>query len=185
MKAKDVRKGAIILYRDAPHQVLEFYHRTPGNLRAFVQMKLRSLLSGLQAEARFSSVEDLALADIYAFEATYLYADTLGAHFMNTNNYEELVIPEDIIGEKRFYLLDGMNLQVITYKEQPISVSLPKSVSLTVKDTTPDLKGATASNSPKPATTNTGLVVSVPPFIKVGDKIVVDTEDGSYLSRAD
>lgn len=185
MRAKDIRKGNVIIYKDAPHRVLDFHHHTPGNLRALVQTKLRNVLTGLQTEARFSSTEDLQSADIYSFQATYLYHDAMGYHFMNSETYEETVLSTDIMGDSVYYLHDGMVVEVSTYNEQPIGIQLPKTVVLTIVDTAPELRGATASNSPKPATTETGLVVSVPPFLKIGDKITIDTEDGSYLSRAD
>ncbi|MFN8392263.1 MAG: elongation factor P [Bdellovibrionota bacterium] len=185
MKAKDIRKGKVILFKDAPHSVMEFTHRTPGNLRAFVQAKLRNLITGQQTETRFSSTEDLTLADVYAFDATYLYKDTSGYHFMNSETYEETVINDELIADNYYYLSDGMKVSINTYNENPISITLPKTVVLTIEDTAPELRGATASNSPKPAKTNTGLTLSVPPFLKIGDKIVVDTEEAAYLSRAD
>lgn len=185
MKAKDIRKGKIVIYKGAPHSVMDFQHRTPGNLRAFVQAKLRNILNGVQTETRFSSTEDLEEADVYSFKATYLYHDASGYHFMNTENYEEVVISDELVGDGAYYLMDGMEVGVNTYNEQPIAVDFPKTVVLTVADTQPELRGATASNSPKPATTNTGLTISVPTFVKVGDKVIVDTVEGVYLSRSD
>lgn len=185
MKAKDVRKGTVILYKDAPHRVLDFHHHTPGNLRALVQTKLRNVITGVQTEARFSSTEDLQQAEIYQFDATYLYGDAAGYHFMNSESYEEVVLTEELVGDGKLYLQDGMTVQISTYNENPIGISLPKTVTLSIVETPPEMRGATASNSPKPATTDTGLVLSVPPFLKVGDRIIVDTDDGSYISRAD
>ncbi len=185
MKAKDIRKGRVIMYNGAPHSVMDFQHRTPGNLRAFVQAKLRNLLTGMQTETRFSSTEELDLADVYAYKATYLYQDATGYHFMNTESYEQITLQPEMIGDANYYLFDGMEVQISTFNEAPISVQLPKTVVLTIADCPPEMRGATASNSPKPATTDTGLTVSVPPFLKIGDKIVVDTEEGAYLSRAD
>lgn len=185
MKAKDIRKGKVIMFKEAPHVVMEFTHRTPGNLRAFVQAKLRNLLNGTQTETRFSSTEDIQLADVYDFDATYLYQDTLGYHFMNSESYEQLSLSEDLVGDNKYYLQDGMTVSISTYNEAPISITIPKTVVLTIVETQPEMKGATASNSPKPATLDTGLVVSVPAFLKVGEKVIVDTEEGTYLSRAE
>lgn len=185
MKAKDMRKGTVIVYRDAPHQVFDFQHRTPGNLRAFIQVKLRNLITGAQCETRFSSTEDVPVADVYSLDATYLYQDSEGYHFMNSQNYEEIVLKEDIVSDNKFYLQDNMSIQITTYNEEPIGIQLPKTVTLTIVETQPEMRGATASNSPKPATTDTGLTLSVPPFLKVGDKIIVDTTEGLYLSRMD
>lgn len=185
MKAKDIRKGRVIMYNGAPHSVMEFQHRTPGNLRAFVQVKLRNLVAGTQTETRFSSTEDLPLADVYMFKATYLYGDSTGYHFMNAESYEQVTLAPEMLGDANLYLQDGMEVQISTFNEQPIAVQLPKTVTLTVADTAPEMRGATASNSPKPAKTDTGLSIMVPPFIKIGEKVVVDTEEGVYLSRAD
>lgn len=185
MRAKDVRKGNVIIFKDVPHRVADFTHRTPGNLRAFVQVKLRNLMNGALMETRFSSDEDLQLADMFSYKASYLYGDDTGYTFMNVDTYEQVTLNDEIIGDSRYYLMDGITVEIMTWEERPIGVTLPKTVELTVTDTTPEMRGATASNSPKPATTHTGLQVSVPPFVKIGDRIVVDTEDGSYLSRAD
>ena len=185
MKAKDIRKGKVIMFKDAPHAVMDFQHRTPGNLRAFVQAKLRNLMTGLQTETRFSSTEDLPLADVDEYDATYLYSDSSGYHFMNTENYEEAVLTSELLGDNYLYLQDGMVVTVLTFNGSPIAITIPKTVILTITDTTPELRGSTASNSPKPATTDTGLVISVPTFLKIGDKVVVDTEEGVYLSRAE
>lgn len=185
MKAKDIRRGAIVLYKDAPHRVLSFEHRTPGNLRAFVQVTMRNLLSGAQSDTRFSSTEDIPEADVFTSRATFTYADGGTYFFMNTSNYEEVPISGELLGDGKFYLQDGMEVDILSYNNEPIGITLPKTVVLTVSETEPELRGATASNSPKPATTDTGLTLSVPPFIKVGERIVVDTEEGRYISRAD
>ena len=185
MKAKDIRKGTVVMYKGAPHRVLNFQHRTPGNLRAFVQATLRNVITGVQGDTRFSSTEDLETADIFSSKATYLYGDGNGYHFMDTQSYEEMVLPAELIGDSKYYLQDSMEVQISIYNEQPIGVDLPKTVVLTITETSPEMKGATASNSPKPATLDTGLVVSVPPFLKVGERVVVDTDTAEYLSRAD
>ena len=185
MKAKDMRKGTVIVYKNAPHSVLEFHHRTPGNLRAFIQVKLRNLITSIQCEERFSSTEDIPLADVYNFQATYLYKDTTGYHFMNSESYEQLTMDDGLLGDSIYYLQEGMSVGIATYQEQPISISLPKTVTLTILETQPELRGATASNSPKPATCDTGLAITVPAFVKIGDKVIVDTDEGNYISRAD
>ncbi len=185
MRAKDVRKGSIIIYQNVPHKVTEFMHRTPGNLRAFVQVKLRNIMNGVLTETRFSSTEDLTEADVFAYRAQFLYKDDLGYHFMNQDNYEQITINETLIGENSGYLVDNMVIDIMTYDENPIGVQLPKTVELTIVDCPPEIKGATATNSPKQALTNTGITVNVPSFLGVGSKIIVNTEDGSYLSRAE
>lgn len=185
MKAKDIRKGTILLYNNAPYRVMDFHHHTPGNLRAMVQTKLRNLLSGTQTEVRFSSTEDIPEADVFTQKATYLYGDGSGHNFMTTETFEEVTLGEDVIGEGKYYLQEGMEVEVCLWNNQPISVQFPKTAILTIADTEPEMRGATASNSPKPAKTDTGLTLSVPPFVKIGDRVVVDTAEGKYLSRSD
>jgi elongation factor P len=185
MKAKDIRRGSVIMYNNAPYRVMDFHHHTPGNLRAMVQTKLRNLLSGNQTEVRFSSTEDIPEADVYITQATFLYNDNNGYHFMTTESYEELSFDTETIGDARYYLQEGMQVEVSVYNQQPISVTLPKTAVVTIADTEPELRGATASNSPKPAKTESGLALTVPPFIKIGDKVIVDTEEGKYVSRAE
>ena len=185
MKANDIRKGLVIMHNNQPHRVMEFNHHTPGNLRAMVQTKLRNLLSGNQTEVRYSSTETIVEADVTVFAATYLYADGSGYHFMNTDSYEEVTVSPAALGEASYYLQDEMKVDITTYEGDPIGVSLPSTVTLTIVETEPELKGSTASNSPKPAKTNTGLALTVPPFVKVGDRVLVNTDEGKYLSRAD
>ncbi|MBX7144782.1 MAG: elongation factor P [Oligoflexia bacterium] len=185
MKANDIRKGIVVMHNGAPHRVMDFRHHTPGNLRAMVQTKLRNLLTGNQSEVRYSSTEEIEEADVRTFPATYLYADQEGYHFMNAENYEELTINGETLGDASYYLQDQMKVDVTTYEGNPIGVNLPSTVVLTIVETEPEVKGATASNSPKPAKTDTGLALSVPPFVKIGDKILVNTAEGKYLSRAD
>lgn len=184
MKAKDIRKGTVILHNNAPHRVMEFHHHTPGNLRAMVQTKLRNLLSGSQTEARFSSTEDLQEANVFTFPASYLYSDGSGHHFMNSDSYEEVNISDEVMSDGKYYLQEGMSVTILSFDEVPIGVQFPKTVVLSIIDTEPELRGATASNSPKPAKTETGLSLTVPAFVKIGDSIVVDTEEGKYVSRS-
>jgi elongation factor P len=185
MKANDIRRGIVIMYNKTPHRVIDFRHHTPGNLRAMVQTKLRNLLNGTQTDVRFSSTEEVERADINTSPATYLYSDSEGFHFLNSDSYEQFAISREVLGEGVYYLQDEMQVVVTFYEGQPIGIELPSTVVLTVTETEPELRGATASNSPKPATTSTGLTVTVPPFVKIGDKIIVNTEEGKYIGRAE
>jgi elongation factor P len=185
MKAKDVRKGQTIIYKNTPHRVLEAVHRTPGNLRAFVQMKLRNVLNGIQVDDRFSSFDEIDQADMAQFKASFLYADDNGFHFMNTENYEQTSLMAELVGDAANYLFEGLIAEIQLFEDRPIGITLPKTVVLKVVDTSPELKGATQTNVGKPATMNTGLVVQVPAFIKLGENLNIDTEEGRYLSRAD
>lgn len=186
MKANDIRRGIILMYNKSPHKVMDFHHHTPGNLRAMVQTKLRNLLSGNQTEVRFSSTEEIEIADVFSFDATYLYSDTDGsANFMNGQTYEEVKLGEKLLGDAKYYLQEQMQVMITSYNGAPIGIELPESVVLTIAETAPELRGATASNSPKPATTDTGLQLTVPPFVKQGERILVNTRDGTYISRSE
>jgi elongation factor P len=184
MKAKDMRKGTVLVLKGQLYSVMDFHHHTPGNLRAMVQCKLRNLQNGTQTEQRFSSTEDLETADVFQQKGTYLYSDTNGHHFMNGETYEEVTISDEMIGDGRYYVKEGMEVQLSMYDENPIGIQLPMTVTLRVADTEPGIKGATATNSPKPARMETGLQLTVPQFVNVGDEIIVKTDTGEYLSRA-
>jgi len=184
MNATDIRRGMVILYKDVPHRVLEFQHRTPGNLRAFVQAKLRNLESGLSTEVRFSTSESIERAALEEQEMEYLYSDRDTYYFMNTETYEQIELDDETLGDATHYLVPSTKIVVNVFEGRPLSVAVPDVVELAVVETIPDLKGATASNSPKPAKLETGISVMVPPFIKEGDRVRVDTATGEYLERA-
>ena len=184
MQANDIRRGMIIVYDGVPHRVLDFQHRTPGNLRAFVQTKLRSLKTGSSIEVRFSSTDNIERAILEEHEMEYLYSDGQMYHFMNTETYEQVALDSETLGDAIGYLAPNTKIQVEFFEGQPIGIDLPSVVELTVVETEPGLKGATASNSPKPAKLETGVTVQVPPFIKEGDRIRVDPSKGVYLERA-
>lgn len=185
MKASDIRKGSIVMHKGVPHRIMDFRHHTPGNLRAMVQTKMRNILTGTQTEVRYSSTEEIEEADVHTTAASYLYSDANGYHFMNSDNYEEVSLSAESLGDYVYYLQDQMEVEITVWNGETIGVNLPATVTLTVTETEPEIKGATASNSPKGAKTNTGLTLSVPAFIKQGEKIIVSTEDGKYLSRAE
>jgi elongation factor P len=182
MNANDIRRGMIIMYNGTPHRVLDFQHRTPGNLRAFVQAKLRNLRNGSSTEVRFSSTENIERALLEEHEMEFLYSDGDMHHFMNTETYDQIGLDGESLGSAMDYLVPGTKIQV-EFFEAPIGVELPPAVELTVVETEPELRGATASNSPKPAKLETGVIVSVPPFVKEGDRIRVDPSKGTYLER--
>ena len=184
MKAKDVRKGTVLIFKNSLYSVMDFHHHTPGNLRAMVQMKLRNLNNGTQTEHRFSSTEEIETADVFQQKGTFLYSDGSGYHFMNAETFEQVTISDEMIGDGRYYIVEGMEVQLSMYEENPIGIQLPMTVTLTIAETEPGIKGATATNSAKAAKTDTGLQLTVPQFVNTGDKIVVKTDSGEYLSRA-
>jgi elongation factor P len=184
MQANDIRRGMLIMYNNAPHRVLDFQHRTPGNLRAFVQAKLRNIKTGSSTEVRFSSTENIERAILEDHEMEYLYSDGDMYHFMNTETYDQIALDNETLGDAMEYLVPGTKIQVEFFEGAPMGIELPPAVELTVVETSPELKGATASNSPKPAKLETGVTVQVPPFIKQGDRIRVDPSKGVYIDRA-
>jgi elongation factor P len=182
--ATQLRPGMIIKHNNDLHAVFSVEHRTPGNLRAFIQAKLRNLRSGAMFEYRFRSGDAIEKITVDEVEMEYLYNDGDTYHFMNTENYEQLGLNRDILGDAVDYLIANLKIKVEFFNDKPVGIELPQTVELTVIETEPGLKSATASSVTKPAKTETGLVVQVPPFINEGEKIRVDTSEGAYLSRA-
>jgi len=159
-------------------------HRTPGNLRAFIQAKLRNIRTGAMFEHRFRSGDPIDRINVDEVAMEYLYQDGDSYHFMNTESYEQIFLSKDVLGDAVDYLTANLQIKVEFYDGKPVGIELPQTVELTVVETEPGLKSATASSVTKPAKTETGLVVQVPPFINEGEKIRVDTAEGAYLSRA-
>jgi elongation factor P len=182
--ATQLRPGMVVKFNNELHTVFSMVHRTPGNLRGFVQAKMRNIRSGSMIEHRFSSEDKVERITLDEQEMEYLYDDGDSYYFMNTENYEQIHLTKDNLGDGVMYLIPQLKVSVEFYEGRPISVELPPSIEMTVKETEPGLKGATVSNVTKPAKMDTGLVVMVPPFINEGEKIRVSTSDGSYLERA-
>jgi elongation factor P len=182
--ATQIRPGMVIKFNNELHSVFSMVHRTPGNLRGFVQAKMRNLRSGSMIEHRFSSEDKVDRVALDEQEMEYLYDDGEDYHFMNTETYEQMHLNKDILGDGVYYLVANMKVNIEFYEGKPISVELPPSVELTVVETEPGLKGSTVSNVTKPATLETGLTVQVPPFINQGERIRVSTSEGTYLERA-
>jgi len=184
ISATQLRPGMIIKHNDQLHLVFKVEHRTPGNLRAFIQAKLRNLKSGAMFEHRFRSVDSIEKVSIDEVAMDFLYADGDDYYFMNPVDYEQTVLKGSTLGDAVDYLTPNLQIKVSYHDGQPVGIDLPPSVELTVVETEPGLKSATASSVTKPAKTETGLVVQVPAFINEGEKIRVDTSEGAYLSRA-
>jgi len=165
-------------------RVLELQHVTPGNLRGFVRVKFRNIRSGSLSDQKLRSEDTIERATLDEREMQYLYRDGDSFHFMDTTSYEQLHIQEEVLGDSVNYLIPDALIKVEFYGSEPVGIELPQTVDLTVEDTAPGIKGATASAQVKPARLETGLVVQVPPFVNTGDKVRVNTETGEYLSRA-
>lgn len=179
-----MRPGMVIKFNNELFAIFSVFHRTPGNLRGFVQAKMRSLRSGSMIEHRFSSEDRVERALLDEHEMEYLYDDGEYYYFMNTENFEQMHLTSEILGDGVQYLVPQLRVNVEFYEGKPISVELPATVDMTVVETEPGLKGATVSNVTKPAKMETGLVVQVPPFINQGEKIRVNTAEGTYQERA-
>ena len=182
--ATQLRPGMIVKFNNELHSVFSMVHRTPGNLRGFVQAKMRNLRSGSMIEHRFSSEDKVERIALDEQEMEYLYDDGEYFYFMNTENYEQMHLTKDFLGDGVLYLTPQLKVNVEFYQGKPISVELPPSVEMTVMETEPGLKGSTVSNVTKPAKMETGLVVNVPAFINQGERIRINTSEGSYLERA-
>jgi len=183
MQANDLRPGMVIEHNGELFSIHRAEHRTPGNLRAFVQARMRNLRTGGIADHRFRSTDEVERAMIDETEMQYLYADGDSYVFMNTENYEQLHLHKDVVGDRAQYLVPEVMLKVEFYEGRPIDVQLPPTVDLRVVETEPGIKGGSATNVMKPAKLETGLVVGVPPFIGAGETIRVDTSEGTYLER--
>jgi elongation factor P len=184
LSATQIRPGMVIKFNNELYSVFAMTHRTPGNLRGFVQVRMRSLRNGSMNEHRFSTDDKVEKAILDEQEMEYLYDDGEYYYFMNTENYEQIHLTKDLLGDAVNYLIPQLKVHVEFYEGKPMSVELPATVDLTVVETEPGLKGATVSNVTKPAKMETGLMVQVPPFITEGEKIRVNTSEGTYQERA-
>ena len=182
--ATQLRSGMLIIHNGELHRVHEMVHKTPGNLRGFVQAKMRNVRSGSMNEHRFGSTDRVEKASLDEREMEYLYSDSAGHHFMDQSSYDQLTLSDEVIGEQMKYLLPNTVIHVDFYEENPVGIELPNTVTLKVIETQPGMKGATASASYKPATLETGLQVMVPQFVDAGIRIKIDTRDNSYVERA-
>jgi len=183
ISANDIRKGMVILFEGTPVKVMEFRHHTPGNLRAMVQTRLRNLLTGNSFEHRFRSADTLDVVRLDQQTMEYLYSDGSHHHFMNSETYEQVALTEDELGDAAQWLMPGLKIEVEFYDGTPIGITLPGSMELTVVETEPVMKGATASNSNKPAKLENGVTLYVPPFIVEGEKIKVNPSEARYMER--
>lgn len=184
MKAIDLRPGYGVKMDGKLWVVANYEFRNPGNLRSFVNVKFKNVQSGGQVEKRMQPSEDVEIIDLDRRPMEYLYSDNTGATFMDLETYDQIVMPKDVLGESLLYLRPNAQTVVLCYNHNPISLELPLTVELEVKDTPPEIKGATATNQQKDATMDTGLKTRVPPFIKIGEVLKISTADGSYIGRA-
>jgi elongation factor P len=183
MKASDMKKGQTIKIDDKLFAIVDYQHVKLGKGGAVYQTKLKSLADGSIQNIRLRSEENIEEAFLDKRKYEYLYSAGSEHVLMDINNYEQISLDDEAFGDGSKYLKPNTQLQVSLYEGKPVVVELPNTVDLEVTDTAPEIKGATATNQYKPATLETGLIVQVPPFIKIGEVIRVDTRSGDYLTR--
>jgi elongation factor P len=181
--ATQMRPGMIIKFKDDLHLVFSVEHRTPGNLRAFIQAKLRNIRTGAMYVERFRSPDPIDRVIVDEVKMEFLYSDGDEYYFMD-EKFEQTMLKRDTLGDAVEYLLPNLSIGVSFHDGKAVGIELPGVVEMTVIETEPGIKSATASSVTKPAKMETGLVVAVPPFINEGEKIRVDTAEGAYISRA-
>lgn len=184
VQATQLRPGNLIKFNNELMQVLKTEHRTPGNLRGFVRAWLRNVRTGAAFDNRFASEDFIERVQLDTQDMEYLYNDGDIYYFMNTETFEQTGINADQLGDQVNYLMPNTSVVVQFYEEKPLSVDLPQIIEMEVIETEPGIKGATVTNVTKPAKMDTGLVIQVPPFIKEGEKIKINTSDGSYAGRS-
>ena len=184
LSATRLKRGMIIKQDGELLRVLDLEHKTPGNLRGFVRIKVKNLRNGATNEQRLRSDDSVERAVLDEKKMQFLYSDSEGHHFMDTETYEQTRLSDEALGDSVGFLKPEMTISVEFYGAEPVGIELPPMVDMKIVSTVPAIKGATATNQLKPATTETGMVVNVPPFIGEGDVIRVSTESVEYQSRA-
>jgi elongation factor P len=182
--ATQIRRGMVIVFDGDPCRITEFRHHTPGNLRAMVQAKLKNLRTGSNFEHRFRAADSVDPASMETHELEYIYDAGGTYHFMNTENYEQLELDEEALGDNAPWMQPNMKIQAEFYDGRPVGIRLPNSLTLEVVETSPVMKTATKTASQKPATLENGVTVNVPEFIGTGDKVRVNPATGEYQERA-
>jgi elongation factor P len=184
MPATQIRRGMVIVFDGDPCRVVEFRHHTPGNLRAMVQTKLKNLRSGSSFEHRFRAADAIERASLETHELEFLYQGGSTYHFMNTENYDQLEMDDEMLGDAAQWLQPGMKIQAEYYQGKPIGIELPNSIELEIVETSPVMKSATKTASFKPAKLENGATVTIPEFIPSGERIRVNPNTGEYIDRA-
>ena len=182
--ASDLRRGMAINYNGDISVVLDFQHRTPGNLRAFVQASLRSIRTGKTSDVRFSSTEKIEPIPMMTTKMEYSYKDGADYVFTNPENYESVTLNAELVGEAKDFIIENAPVTVTFVDDKAVSIEIPSSVILTVADAPEGVRGDSANNVQKTITMETGITVQAPLFIKTGEKIKIDTRTRKYMERA-
>jgi elongation factor P len=181
--ATQLKVGNVILHNGKPHRVTNVVHRTPGNLRGFVQVRLVNVESGTNTDQRFSSEDKVERANLEQHKLQFSYKGGGSYHFMNTESYEMIELSGEVLGENAGYLTEGMILLADYFEGRVVGIEPPMFVELTVTDTTPNIKGAAVQNTAKPAILETGLEIKVPSYIESGNRVKIDTRTGEFVER--
>jgi len=184
MPATQIRRGMVLVFDGDPCRVIEFRHHTPGNLRAMVQAKLKNLRTGNSFEHRFRAADSIEKASMETHELEFLYQGGDVYHFMNTENFEQLEMDTETLGDNAQWMQPGLKILAEYYNGNPIGIQLPTHMIFEITDTAPVMKTATKSASSKPATLENGVVIQVPEFISAGERVRVSPATGDYLDRA-
>ena len=183
MKASDLRPGMTVIIDGDLYRLAEAIHKTPGNLRAFIQAKMVRIKDGIQKESRFASGDEIEKAALESHEMQFLYKDQAEYHFMNVENYEQIALSETNLGNGAHYLLPNITVQITFCDGKPIGVALPTSMEFEVIEAEPGMRTATASASYKNAKIETGHTIKVPQFVEVGDRIKINPNTDEYVER--
>lgn len=184
MPATQIRRGMVIVFEGQPCRVVEFRHHTPGNLRAMVQAKLKNICTGSSFDHRFRAADSIEQASMETHDLEFLYQGGDTFHFMNTENYDQLEMDEEALGDNAQWLQPGMKIQAEFYEGRAVAIRLPNSLDLVIVETSPVMKTATKNASAKPARLENGATVNVPEFLSTGEKVRVNPNTGEYIERA-
>lgn len=185
INGNEVRPNDVIMHQDKLWIAVKVDHVKPGKGGAYAQVELKAIIEGTKLNERFRSAETVERVSLELRDYQYLYEQGDNLVFMDQENYDQIELPKEFVGERAAYLQDGMKVTLQMYEERPLGIRFPQSVIEEIVEADPVVKGQTAANSFKPAKLANGLKVMVPPFIAVGERIVVDTEQGTYMRRAD
>ena len=185
INGNEIRPGNVIKHKDSIWIAVKISHVKPGKGGAFAQVELKKATDGTKLNERFRSSETIERLRLDSKKYQFLYLDDNSAHFMDQENYEQIQIPINLLEEKKTFLQEGIELEIESYEEEAINIIFPENITLEIIDTEPTVKGQTAASSNKPAELENGLRVMVPPFIQVGEKVVISTNDLSYVKRSD
>ena len=182
--ATQIRRGMVLVFEGDPCRVVEFRHHTPGNLRAMVQAKLKNLRTGSGFDHRFRAADSIEPAMMETHALEFMYQGGGEYHFMNTENYDQLEMDDEALGDAAPWMQPGMKIVAEYYDGRPVAIKLPNSMVLEVVETSPVMKTATKTSSSKPAKLENGVTVNVPEFVGIGDKVKVNPSTGEYQERA-